>query len=114
MTRQRFTAVLAALLAVLLAGGALLLYRNVVMRPNKITAYFTSATAIYPGDQVRVAGVKVGSIKSIEPLGTKAKMTLAVDRKVPIPADAKAVVIADNLVGARYVQLAPSYIEGES
>ena len=41
-----------------------------------ITAYFTTATAIYPGDEVRVSGVKVGTIKSIEPEGTQAKMTL--------------------------------------
>ena len=57
---------------------------------------------------MRVAGVKVGTIKSIEPQGTKAKMTLAVDRDVPIPADAKAVIVAQNLVGARYVQLTPA------
>ena len=32
-------------------------------------------------------------------------MTLDVDRDVPIPADAKAVIVAQNLVAARYVQL---------
>ena len=36
-------------------------------------------------------------------------MTLKVDRDVPIPADAKAVIVAQNLVAARYVQLAPAY-----
>jgi virulence factor Mce-like protein len=83
--------------------------RNVVHKPTTITALFTTATAIYPGDQVRVAGVRVGSITSIEPQGTKAKVTLAVDRTVPIPADARAVIVAQNLVGARYVQLAPAF-----
>ena len=58
--------------------------RNAVFKPMTITAYFTSATAIYPGDQVRVAGVKVGTITEIEPQGTKAKMSLAVDRAVPV------------------------------
>ena len=55
---------------------------------------------------MRVSGVKVGSIASIQPDGTEAKMTLNVDRDVPIPADAKAVIVAQNLVAARYVQLA--------
>ena len=32
-----------------------------------------------------------------------------VDRDVPIPADAKAVIVAQNLVASRYVQLAPAY-----
>ncbi len=109
MTRTRSTVAIAALLALLIAGGAGLLVRNVALKPTTITAYFTSATAIYPGDEVRVAGVKVGTIKEIEPRGTKAKMTLAVDRTVPIPADARAVMVAQNLVGARYVQLAPAY-----
>ena len=109
MTRTRFTAVIAALLAALLVLGAVLLVRNVILRPNTITAYFTSATAIYPGDEVRVAGVKVGTITGIEPQGTRAKLTLAVDRSVPIPLDAKAVIVASNLVGARYVALAPAY-----
>jgi virulence factor Mce-like protein len=83
--------------------------RQIFFGPKTITAYFTSATAIYPGDQVRVSGVKVGTIKSIEPQGTQAKMTLKVDHDVPIPADAKAVIVTQNLVAARYVELTPAY-----
>ena len=109
MSRISLKTVLAGLLALVLAAGAVVLVRNTVFKPNTITAYFTSATAIYPGDEVRVSGVKVGTITSIAPQGTKAKMVLAVDRKVPIPADAKAVIVSQNLVGARYVQLAPAY-----
>ena len=103
------TMMLAGLLAVVLAAGAVVLVRNTVLKPTGITAYFTSATAIYPGDEVRVSGVRVGTIKAIEPQGTRAKMTLAVDHGVPIPADAKAVIVAQNLVGSRYVQLAPAF-----
>ncbi len=109
MSRKRITAVFAALLAVLVAGGVALVVRNTVDKPTRITAYFTSATAIYPGDEVRVAGVKVGKITSIDPDGTRAKLSLAVKHGVPIPADAKAVIVASNLVGARYVQLTPAY-----
>jgi virulence factor Mce-like protein len=83
--------------------------RQIFFGPKTITAYFTSATAIYPGDQVRVSGVKVGTIKSIEPQGTQAKMTFHVDHDVPIPADAKAVIVTQNLVAARYVELTPAY-----
>jgi phospholipid/cholesterol/gamma-HCH transport system substrate-binding protein len=83
--------------------------RQIFFAPKTITAYFTSATAIYPGDQVRVSGVKVGTIKSIEPQGTQAKLTLKVDRDVPIPADAKAIIFTENLVAARFVELTPAY-----
>jgi phospholipid/cholesterol/gamma-HCH transport system substrate-binding protein len=86
-----------------------MLVRQIFFGPKTITAYFTSATAIYPGDQVRVSGVKVGTIKSIEPQGTQAKLILHVDRGVPIPADAKAVIFTENLVAARFVELTPAY-----
>ncbi len=36
-------------------------------------------------------------------------MTLKVDHGVSVPADAKAVIVAQNLVSARYVQLTPAY-----
>ena len=39
----------------------------------------------------------------------QAKLMLQVDRGVPIPADAKAVIVSQNLVSARYVQLTPAY-----
>ena len=81
-----------AALVVLLVAGVVLVLRETVGKPATITAYFTSATAIYPGDDVRVAGVKVGSITAIQPHGTKARMTLAVDRGVPVPADARAAI----------------------
>ncbi|MET0703439.1 MAG: MCE family protein [Mycobacterium sp.] len=96
-------------LVVMLVAGTAVVLRHTLIRPTTITAYFTSATSIYPGDEVRVAGVKVGTITAIEPQGAQAKLTLAVDHGVPIPADAKAIIMAQNLVAARYVQLAPAY-----
>jgi phospholipid/cholesterol/gamma-HCH transport system substrate-binding protein len=107
--RNNLTKVAAAALAVLLLGGVAFAVRQIFFGPNTITAYFTSATAIYPGDEVRVSGVKVGTIKSIDPQGTKAKMTLHVDHDVRVPADAKAVIVTQNLVAARYVELTPAY-----
>ncbi|MGV0698206.1 MCE family protein [Mycolicibacter sinensis] len=112
-TRRSLQIAAAAVAALLVLAGAGILIRHTVLKPTKITAYFSTATAIYPGDEVRVAGVKVGTIDSIEPQGTQAKLTLRVDRKVPIPADAKAVIVAPNLVAARFVQLTPAYHRGD-
>ena len=55
------------------------------------------------------SGMKVGTIDAIQPEGTRAKIVLKVDHDVSIPADAKAVIVAQNLVAARYVQLTPAY-----
>lgn len=107
--RKRLVTLTAVVLVGLIIAGAAMVVRNTFFGPRTITAYFTTATAIYPHDEVRVSGVKVGNIKSIQPQGTQAKMVLKVDRGVPIPADAKAVIVAPNLVAARYVQLSPAY-----
>ncbi len=107
--RRPLSTALLVVLVGLLVGGTAVVIRQSFFGPRTITAYFTSATAIYPGDEVRVAGVRVGRIEAIEPDGAQARMRLSVDRDVPIPADAKAVIVAQNLVSARYVQLAPAY-----
>jgi phospholipid/cholesterol/gamma-HCH transport system substrate-binding protein len=105
---QLSRAVAVALTALSIAAGGLII-RNAYFRPTTITAYFTSATGIYAGDEVRVAGVKVGTITNIQPVGGQVRVTLGVDRDVPVPADAKAVIVAQNLLSARYVGLAPAY-----
>ncbi|KUI21049.1 mammalian cell entry protein [Mycobacterium lehmannii] len=109
IARKPLSTALLVVLVGLLVGGTTVVIRQSFFGPRTITAYFTSATAIYPGDEVRVAGVRVGTIEAIEPDGAQARMRLSVDRDVPIPADAKAVIVAQNLVSARYVQLAPAY-----
>lgn len=109
MTRTCLVRTVAVALMGLLVAAAGLIVRGTCFGPTVITAYFTSATGIYPGDEVQVAGVKVGTITGIQPAGAQARMTLKIDHAVPIPADAKAVVVAQNLVSARYVQLAPAY-----
>lgn len=111
--RKRLAAWTAVLLALVLVAGAVFLVRKLYLGPNTITAYFPTATAIYPGDEVRVSGVKVGKIEAITPEGTETKMLLSVDRGVPVPADAKAVIVAQNLVAERFVALTPAYRTGD-
>ncbi|MGW5377879.1 MCE family protein [Nocardia sp. NPDC003999] len=108
MKKRILAAVGAVAVVSLVVTGAYLGYRT-AFGPRTIRAVFASATAIYKGDDVRVAGVRVGRIGSIQPRGTSTEMVLEVDRDVPIPADAKAVIVAQSLVGARYVQLTPAY-----
>lgn len=110
-TRNRLLVVAAV---VLLVVGAGFLVRQLFFKPTTITAYFPTATAIYPGDEVRVAGVTVGTIRSIEPQGQQTKMTLEVDPSVQVPASAKAIIVAPNLVAARFVQLTPPFRDGDA
>lgn len=109
MTGRRARTVVGVLLAALLVLGTAVLVRSVLFRPTSITAVFASATGIYPGDQVRVAGIPVGTITTITPTGGTATLTLHIDRGIDIPAEAQAVIVAPNLIAARYVQLTPAY-----
>jgi virulence factor Mce-like protein len=113
MNRRPLIAVTAAVLISLLLAGSAVLIRQAFFGSATITAYFTKAIAIYPGDSVQVAGVTVGHIDTIEPLGTQTKMTLSIDHGVAIPAAAKAVIVSQNLVAARYVELTPVFQPGD-
>jgi phospholipid/cholesterol/gamma-HCH transport system substrate-binding protein len=108
MTDRKRLATAVLLMGLIVAATAFIV-RETFFRPQTITAYFSSATGIYPGDDIRVSGVKVGTISSVQPQPNRAKLLLRVDRDVPIPADAKAVIVSQNLVAARYVQLTPAY-----
>lgn len=79
---------------------------------NKVTAYFTAAVGVYPESDVRVLGVKVGTVDSVEPQGATVEVSMTLEPGIPIPAGAVAVVIAPSLVSDRYVQLAPAYSSG--
>ena len=109
MNRTLILRILAGVLAVALVAAAVVAGQRILFAPTTIRAVFTTATAIYPGDDVRVSGVKVGTIAAIEPNGPTVEMVLDVDRGVQIPAEASAVIVAQSLVDSRYVQLTPPY-----
>lgn len=110
MTRRpRVAVAAAAMLTALIVASAAFIINATVSRPTTISVDFSSATGIYPGDDVRVSGVKVGTVTAIEPRPDDVRITLRIDHGVPVRADAKAVIVAQNLVAARYVQLTPAY-----
>src|ERR1700687_5289811 len=88
-TRSRWLRLaLAALLVVTLAVGVYVVWPS--RSGHKVIGYFTSAVGLYPSDDVRVVGVPVGTVDSIEPRATDVKVTMTVRDGVKLPADAKA------------------------
>ncbi|AHD20802.1 MULTISPECIES: MCE family protein [Rhodococcus] len=98
--------------AVALAGAGWWLFAR--LGTTEITAYFDNAVGIYEGSDVRVLGVEVGKVTSVEPQGDLVKVGLRVNRGVDIPADARAVQITPSVVADRYVQLTPAYTGGDT
>lgn len=103
---------LSAVLVALLVGGLLVATQSSPASETKLTAYFDNTNGIYPGDDVRILGVPVGHIETIQPQPQRAKVTFTVDAKYKVPADAKAVIISPTLVSARFIQLTPVYTTG--
>ncbi|MCV7238587.1 mammalian cell entry protein [Mycolicibacterium celeriflavum] len=105
--------ILAVALVVILAGGAILLLRDVErIDRTHVVAYFENANGIYPGDDVNILGVGVGRIESIEPQPERVKVSFWYDSKYKVPADAKAAILSPTLVTARSIQLTPAYTGG--
>ncbi|USX50660.1 MCE family protein [Lentzea sp. HUAS12] len=82
------------------------------MNGRKVTAHFAAAVGVYPGGDVRVLGVKVGTIDEVTPEGKTVKVVFTLDRDVRVPENAQAVVVSPSVVSDRYVQLAPAYTGG--
>jgi phospholipid/cholesterol/gamma-HCH transport system substrate-binding protein len=74
---------------------------------NTYTARFTDATLLLPGDDVRIAGVRVGQVEDVGIADRKqAEVTFSVDAGRRLPDGVTATIKFRNLVGQRYISLA--------
>jgi phospholipid/cholesterol/gamma-HCH transport system substrate-binding protein len=103
--------VLVVLGALVIAGVSALLTGG---GDKQVTAMFPRTVSVYEGSDVRVLGVKIGTIDTVEPAGTSVKVSMTYDSEVKVPQDVKAAIIAPSVVGDRYVQLTPVYSGGET
>ncbi len=110
--RKKWVLIGAGVLVALLVAGAAYLFIPGLGK-TKISAHFVSTTGLYEGDVVRVLGVNVGKVTKIEPRDRDTYVEMKIDSSVDVPADAKALIVAQSLVSARFVQLTPVYSGGE-
>nr|WP_205267392.1 MCE family protein [Mycolicibacterium sphagni] len=105
--------VLAAVLVLILIGGSLLAVRAYNRADRiEVVGYFDNSTALFPGDDVRILGVPVGQVASVQPQPDGVKISFWFDRKYKVPADAKAAILSPMLVTGRAIQLTPVYTGG--
>jgi phospholipid/cholesterol/gamma-HCH transport system substrate-binding protein len=92
-------------LALILGGTALaLLLQGGLLTPTyRVTAYFTDAAGIVEGDPVTVAGLPGGTVKGIRIEGGRVAMELGIEEAVELPADSRAEVVIETLLGRRSV-----------
>ena len=74
-----------------------------------VTASFPNAGGVSVGTDVRVAGLKVGTVSGLklDPQSYQAEATLALDPKTRLPSDSSAVITSEGLLGATYVGVNP-------
>jgi phospholipid/cholesterol/gamma-HCH transport system substrate-binding protein len=105
--------VLAAALVLILIAGIVVVNRGAdTANRTRITAYFANTNGLFVGDEVRILGVPVGKIDTIEPQPERAKVTFFVDDQYKVPANVNAVIMSPSLVPVRAIQLTPVYTGG--
>ena len=81
----------------------------------EIKVPFNEATQLAEQSDVRISGVNVGKVQSIElaPNGTQALATVNIDNKyAPLPQSTRAILRTKTLLGETYIELTPGSNEG--
>jgi len=75
----------------------------------EVKALFPAADGVSVGTDVRVAGLKVGSVAAqrLDPQSYQAEVTLALNDHLKIPSDSSAAITAEGLLGGTYIALLP-------
>ncbi|MBO1076417.1 outer membrane lipid asymmetry maintenance protein MlaD [Roseomonas marmotae] len=75
----------------------------------ELTARFDRIDGLQPGADVRIGGVKVGSVTSqeIDPATFLAVLKLRVNDNLKLPTDTSAEITSEGLLGGKYVALVP-------
>jgi phospholipid/cholesterol/gamma-HCH transport system substrate-binding protein len=113
MHRRNFAEVLIGTVVLLVAAGflayAIAHSGRSVASGYQLYAKFDHIDGLAVGADVRVAGVKVGSVDStaIDPKTYQALVGLTVQNDLKLPKDSSAVITSESLLGGKYLALAP-------
>ena len=74
-----------------------------------VSAQFGDVGSLAAGADVRVAGVKVGSVSKIEldPKNYLARTTMTIQPQIKLPSDSTVKITSDGLLGGQHISVAP-------
>lgn len=80
-----------------------------VLDAVRVTALFPNAAGVATGTDVRIAGMKIGTVaaQKLDPKSFQAEVTLALDPKIKVPADSSAAITSEGLLGATFIAIVP-------
>ena len=102
-----FRLVIFIVVTTLATGVLVVLIGNITFQSSRTyKAEFSDATGVVKGDDIRIAGVKVGSVKNVEIVKrTHALVTFSVAKRATVTKSSTATIRYRNLVGQRYLSL---------
>lgn len=101
--------------AVLAAAASFLLYASQFTDSGRsdagygLTASFRSIEGVSVGTDVRLAGVKIGTVTDIQldPVTFRAETAFSVNGDVELPDDSAVVISSEGLLGGNFVEILP-------
>jgi phospholipid/cholesterol/gamma-HCH transport system substrate-binding protein len=90
---------------IIFVGGA----SSILKKPGySLFVYVDTATGLDKGADVRMAGVKIGTVKDIRLAQRKAEIVLNISPRYQVPEGSKAALSSVGLLGERYIEITPS------
>lgn len=114
MTYKAWEIALGAVVLAVAAGFVVFLLETTGTRVGAAPGYdlsasFRSAEGVRAGTEVRLAGVRVGTVTGLrlDPESFRAEVALRVDDAVRVPADSTVSVSSEGLLGGTFIEILP-------
>jgi len=99
---------------VLICAGAFLYFALKISNTQTIHGYsieakFENVEGILPGSDVKIGGIKVGSVlrQKVDPETYEAKIVIEINKDIKIPTDSSIKVASSGLLGTKFIKLEP-------
>ena len=112
MKRNAIETIIGAVVLVVAAVFVVFAYSSAdiaAVKGYEVTAKFDRVDGVRDGTDVRLSGIKVGSVvgEGLEPETYFAVLTLSIDNAIKLPTDTSAKIVSDGLLGGKYIALEP-------
>lgn len=114
MSKNIFETVVGFIVLAIAVGFIIIAYKSGTInykdiKGYKVTAQFTRIDGINIGSDVKLSGVKVGKVISLnlDPKSYNAVIELVINNDYKLPLDSSAEIIGNGLLGDKYISLAP-------
>jgi phospholipid/cholesterol/gamma-HCH transport system substrate-binding protein len=112
MTRNIAETLIGAVVLLVAAGFLFFAYDSANMQAvdgYPIAAKFTAVGSLKTGADVRVSGIRIGTVVSqgIEPDSFLARVDMSIESSISLPEDTYASISQDGLLGDTYIKLEP-------